>query len=142
MLAERDVTDLRKCQVMLDKIDEHFSGFITSVAEFGFFVVLNEYFVEGLVHIRSLTDDFYSYEADKHRLVGQGRRNIFQLGMAVNIEVAKVRTEQRQIDFVLTGMTENNGRKKKAFTAKSLLRRKRSGSRSGKVARSHVKRRK
>ncbi|MDY0189410.1 MAG: ribonuclease R [Desulfuromonas sp.] len=142
MLAERDVTDLRKCQFMLDKVGARFSGFITSVAEFGFFVVLNEFFVEGLVHIRSLSDDFYSYEADKHRLVGQGRRNIFQLGMAVNIEVEKVQTEQRQIDFVLTSMVENSGPKKKSFAAKKLLRRKGSGTRRGKVSRGQSRRHK
>ncbi len=139
--AERDVVDLRKCQFMLDKVGLRFNGFITSVSEFGFFVVLNEFFVEGLVHIRTLSDDYYSYEADKHRLVGQGKRNIFQLGMAVNIEVAQVRPEQRQIDFVLTGMAENNGQRNKSFAAKNLLRRSGSGSRRGKVTRSQVKRR-
>ncbi|OQY18270.1 MAG: ribonuclease R [Desulfobacteraceae bacterium 4572_35.1] len=106
MAAERDVVDLRKCQFMFDRVGLRFSGFISAVTEFGFFVELNEYFVEGLVHIRTLADDFYSYEPEHHRLLGQRQRKIFQVGMAVEVEVVKVNSEHRQIDFVLPSLTK------------------------------------
>ena len=106
MLAERDIVDLRKCQFMADKIGMRYSGFITSVTAFGFFVELDEYFIEGLVHIRSLSDDYYSYEEEQHRLIGQARRRIFQVGMAVTVELRSVRPVPREIDFVLPDLVD------------------------------------
>jgi ribonuclease R len=119
MLAEREIVDLRKCQFLVDKIGLRFSGYITGVTEFGFFVVLNEHFVEGLVHIRSIGDDFYSYEAEFHRLVGQRRRRVFQVGMAVDVAVKQVRPDHRQIDFELSDLVvpatrKNLGLKRRA----------------------------
>ena len=111
MLAERDIVDLRKCQFMLDKVGGRYSGLITNVTAFGFFVTLTEFFVEGLVHIRTLADDYYQYEAEQYRLVGQRMRHIFQVGMAVTVEVSQVRTESREIDFVLPGLIELERRK-------------------------------
>lgn len=101
MQAERDIVDLRKCQFMLDKIGRRYTGYITSVTAFGFFVELDDFFVEGLVHIRTLGDDYYRYDDEQHSLIGQGRRRIFQIGMAVTIEVWQVRPLVREIDFIL-----------------------------------------
>ena len=110
MLAERDVVDLRKCQFMADKVGLRYSGYITAVTAFGFFVELNEFFIEGLVHIRTLNDDFYRYDPEQHSLIGQGRRNVFQVGMAVTVDVWQVRPDRREIDFVLPGMDEKSSR--------------------------------
>jgi ribonuclease R len=66
-------------------------------------VELKDLFVEGLVHISSIADDFYVYEEDLHRLVGQHRRRIFQVGDEVRVTVAKVDLDRREIDFVLAG---------------------------------------
>ncbi|HEY7746001.1 MAG TPA: ribonuclease R, partial [Desulfuromonadales bacterium] len=90
MEAEREIISLKKCQFMADKVGEVFAGFVSGVQPFGFFVELKELFVEGLVHISSIADDFYVFEEDLHRLVGQHRRRIFQTGDEVQVTVAKV----------------------------------------------------
>lgn len=101
MEAEREMVSLKKCQFMAERIDEEFAGFVSGVTPFGLFVELAEIFVEGLVHISSLKDDFYTFEEDLHRLLGQHRRRIFQVGDEVLVRVAKVDLERREIDFVL-----------------------------------------
>jgi ribonuclease R len=101
MDAERDIISLRSCQFMQDKIDEIFSGFITGVTEFGFFVELDPYFVEGLVHIRTLGDDYYEYDPVHHTLMGQRRRRFFKIGQKVDVAVQDVRLKAREIDFIL-----------------------------------------
>jgi ribonuclease R len=88
---------------MADKVGEVFVGFVSGVQPFGFFVELKDLFVEGLVHISSIADDFYVFEEDLHRLVGQHRRRIFQIGNEVQVTVAKVDLDRREIDFVLAG---------------------------------------
>lgn len=103
MEAEREIVSLKKCQFMADKVGEVFGGFVSGVQPFGFFVELKELFVEGLVHISSIADDFYVFEEDLHRLVGQHRRRIFQVGDEVRVTVAKVNLDRREIDFVLAG---------------------------------------
>jgi ribonuclease R len=101
MEAEREIVSLKKCQFMADKVGEVFAGFVSGVQPFGFFVELKDLFVEGLVHISSIADDFYVFEEDLHRLVGQHRRRIFQIGDEVQVSVAKVALDRREIDFVL-----------------------------------------
>jgi len=116
MIAERDVVDLRKCQFMEDKVGLRYTGFITSVTAFGFFVELNEFFIEGLVHIRHLGDDYYRFDPENHCLVGQNRRQVFQVGNVVTVEVLQVQADKREIDFVLPALNNtveyNSGRKK------------------------------
>lgn len=101
MEAEREVVDLKKCQFMADKVGELFDGYVSGVQPFGVFVELKDYFVEGLVHISSLGDDFYQYEEELHRLIGQNRRRQFQIGDPVRVTVERVNLERREIDFVL-----------------------------------------
>lgn len=104
MEAEREVIELKKCQFMADKVGETFPGFVSGVQPFGIFVELKDYFVEGLVRISSLTDDFYQYEEEMHRLIGRNRRRQFQVGSAVEVTVEKVNLERREIDFSLADM--------------------------------------
>ena len=101
MEAEREMVSLKKCQFMAERVDEEFAGFISGVTPFGLFVELAEIFVEGLVHISSLKDDFYHFEEDFHRLLGQHRRRVFQIGDELQVRVAKVDLDRREIDFVL-----------------------------------------
>lgn len=103
MEAEREIVSLKKCQFMADKVGEVFSGFVSGVQPFGFFVELEDLFVEGLVHISSIPDDFYVFEEDLQRLLGQHRRRVFQVGGEVQVTVAKVDLDRREIDFVLAG---------------------------------------
>lgn len=101
MEAERNIVALRSCQFMQDKLEEIFSGFITGVTEFGFFVELDPFLVEGLVHVRTLGDDYYEYDPVQRMLVGQRRRRHFKIGQKVNVMVQDVRLKTREIDFVL-----------------------------------------
>lgn len=98
--AEREVMDLKKCEYMLDKIGERYKGIISSLTGFGFFVELDNT-VEGLVHFREMTDDFYNFNEDQYAIVGQRSGRKYELGQVVEIEVANVNTEFREIDFRL-----------------------------------------
>jgi ribonuclease R len=101
MDAEREMVALKKTQFMMDKIGEEYNGFITSLTNFGFFVELDSYFVEGLVKIGSLTDDDYYYYEKEYLIKGlrQGRK--FRLGDNVRVKVARINAFRSEIDFEL-----------------------------------------
>tara|TARA_Y100000294_G_scaffold62574_1_gene59260 strand:- start:82 stop:615 length:534 start_codon:yes stop_codon:yes gene_type:complete len=101
MEAEREILDLNKARFMMDKIGEEYSGFITGVKSYGVFVELEELFVEGLVHVTSIKDDYYIYHEEKHSIIGEHRGKIYRLGDKVKVEVENVSLDKRQIDFVL-----------------------------------------
>lgn len=113
MEAEREIVALKKAQFMADKVGEEFSGFISGVRPFGFFVELKDYFVEGLVHISSLGDDFYHFEEEQQRLLGAHRRRIFQVGGEVTVRVARVSLERREIDFELADLVARPNREQR-----------------------------
>jgi ribonuclease R len=104
MEAEREIVNLKKCQFMADKVGDEFSGFVSGVQAFGFFVELKDVFVEGLVRVSTLTDDFYHFEEDLHRLYGTNSRKIFQVGDEVRVKVAEVNLERREINFLLADL--------------------------------------
>ncbi len=112
MEAERDIVDLKKCQFMEQKIGEVFRGMVTSVQAFGFFVELEEFFVEGLVHVNSLEDDFYQYEEGLQRLIGMRQRRSFEIGDLVNVKLQQVDIARREITFHLQGGGVSNGLKR------------------------------
>jgi ribonuclease R len=97
--ATRDAIAWLKCEFMRDKIGEVFEGVITSVTSFGVFVQLEEVFVEGLVHVTSLENDYYELDASRHRLVGARTRKAYQLAAPLRVRVVDVDMEQRRIDF-------------------------------------------
>lgn len=99
--ATRDVADWLKCDFMQDHVGEEFSGVIASVTNFGFFVRLNDLFIDGLVHISSLDKDYYHYDPVGQRLVGGAGGETYRLGDSVEIRVAAVHLDERKIDFVL-----------------------------------------
>jgi ribonuclease R len=105
MEAERDIVNLKKCQFIADKVGESYRGMVTSVLAFGFFVELQDIFVEGLVHVSSLVDDFYQFEEERHRLIGMNRRREFAIGTPVAVRVHKVDLDRREIDFRLVDET-------------------------------------
>ncbi|WP_305045106.1 ribonuclease R [Geoalkalibacter sp.] len=104
MEAERDIVALKKCQFMERHLGETFAGIVSGVQAYGFFVELQEFFVEGLVRVSSLGDDFYHFEEERHRLIGEYSRRVFQIGDEVRVRVEHVDLERRQIDFVLTDL--------------------------------------
>lgn len=99
--ATRDVDDWLKCEFMADKVGEVLDGHIASVTQFGIFVRLDEYYVEGLVHISSLPSDYYQYEAERHQLRGERSGVRYRLGDKVVIQVARVDLDDRKIDFTV-----------------------------------------
>jgi ribonuclease R len=103
MEAERDVIELKKVQFMQQHLGEEFNGFITGVTGFGFFVELEELFVEGLVHITTLDDDLYSYMEKQHSLIGRRSKQVFRIGDPARVKVAAVVPATRRIEFVLVG---------------------------------------
>lgn len=100
MEAERESVDLKKVEFMLDKVGQVFHGIISSVTSFGMFVELDN-LVEGLVHITTLTDDFYEFEEENYRLVGKHTRKIYRIGDKVRVRVERANPEERQVDFEL-----------------------------------------
>ena len=101
MDAEREMVDLKKAQFMMDKLGEEFSGVITSLANFGFFVELDSYFVEGLVRLSTLTDDDYNYYEKEYVIKGRRHGRKFRLGDAVRVKVVRVNAFRSEIDFEL-----------------------------------------
>ncbi|MGK0405389.1 MAG: ribonuclease R [Oleispira sp.] len=101
--ATRDVVDFLKCEYMEQHVGEVFDGTISAVTGFGMFVSLDDVFVEGLVHISNLANDFYQFDSVKHRLVGERTRRTFRLGDKVSIQVMSVSLDDRKIDFALAG---------------------------------------
>ena len=99
--ATRDATDWLKCEYMMDKVGEQFDGIITSVNSFGIFVELNEIYVDGLVHITALDNDYYHFDPIGHRLNGERGGKVYRLGDAIRIQVAAVNLDDKKIDFVL-----------------------------------------
>ena len=100
--AERELLQWRKVRFMADKVGDEFEGYITGVATFGLFVELVEHFVEGLVHISSMADDYYRHLESSHALHGENTHKIYRLGDKVRVQVVRVDMERRQIDLGLT----------------------------------------
>ena len=101
MDAEREMVDLKKAQFMMDKMGEEFSGVITSLANFGFFVELNAYFVEGLVRLSTLIDDDYHYYEKEYVIKGSRHGRKFRLGDPVRVKVVRINAFRSEIDFEL-----------------------------------------
>ena len=101
MAISREVTDLRRTQFMVDKVGHTFHGIITGVTGFGFFAELEEVFVEGLVKISSIMDDYYLFIETEHRLIGQKRHRSFQIGDPVKVRVTGVDLGRKQIDLTV-----------------------------------------
>lgn len=99
--ATRDAVDWLKCEYMLDKVGKTFNGRIVDVASFGIFVELDKIYIEGLVHITALKNDYYHYDPVYHLLRGKRSGRIYRLGDSIRVVVARIALDSRKIDFVL-----------------------------------------
>lgn len=97
--ATREVVSWLKCEYMQDKLGQVFRGRISAVTGFGIFVELDDIYVEGLVHVTSLKNDYYAFDAIKHRLVGERGGHVYRLGDKMTVLVARVDLDERKIDF-------------------------------------------
>ena len=99
--AERDSVNLKKVDFMERHVGDHFEGTISATARFGFFVRLDAYDIEGLVHVSRLEGDYYVHDREKHALRGRRTRRIYRLGDPVDVQVVRVDREARRVDFDL-----------------------------------------
>jgi ribonuclease R len=99
--AERELIQWKKVRFMADKVGDTFEGYVTGVTSFGLFVELIEHYVEGLVHVSTMADDYYRYSEQAHTLFGENTRKVYRLGDKVAVQVIKVDLERRQVDLGL-----------------------------------------
>jgi ribonuclease R len=100
--AERELVQWKKVRFMADKVGDEFEGYITGVTAFGLFIELVEHFVEGLVHVSTMADDYYRFIEKAHVLHGEKTGRVYRLGDKVSVQVVKVDMERRQVDLGLT----------------------------------------
>jgi ribonuclease R len=101
--ATREVAAWLKCYYMRDRVGEEFEGSVSAVTGFGIFVALDDFYVEGLVHISELGQDYFHFDATRHQLIGDRTRKQFRLADRVRVKIARVDLETSRIDFLLAG---------------------------------------
>jgi len=106
--ATRDVVDWLKCEYMMAHVGSDFDGIITTVTGFGLFVELQDIFVEGLIHVTELDNDYYHFDPVGHRLTGERSGRNYRVGDSIRVCVARVDLDDRKIDFVLEGGAKND----------------------------------
>jgi ribonuclease R len=104
--ATRDVTNWLKCFYMQDKVGEVFSGTVAGVTSFGLFVALDEVYVEGLLHVTDLGNDYFIHDKARHEMVGERTGVRYRLGDRLTVKVVRVDLETSRIDFTLVGAVE------------------------------------
>jgi ribonuclease R len=116
--ATRDAMDTLKCEYLVDKVGEEFDGIITSVTSFGLFVMLDDIYVDGLVHITALDRDYFHFDPIGHRLSGERTGIVYRLGDPLRIRIAAVNIDDRKIDFVLAEEGRASGGDNRRRTSK------------------------
>ncbi|MFT5654572.1 MAG: ribonuclease R [Arenicella sp.] len=130
--ATREAVQWLKCEFMSHKIGDKLWGVVSSVTDFGLFVELEEFYVDGLVHITSLGNDYYRFDADKRELVGETSNRTYKIGQRLEVQVSRVDMDQGRIDFSLSDVInekfDKKKRKKSGHPAKGSKRNAGSGS--------------
>lgn len=101
--AERESLLWKKIVFMKDKVGREFDAFVTGVTSFGLFVMLRDFFVEGLVPVSALGDDFFVYEEKQHRLRGRSSGKTYRLGDTLRVNLEAIDEARRRLDFRLPG---------------------------------------
>ncbi len=104
--ASRDVLQWLKCEFLLDRVGEKFPAIVSAITPFGLFAELEGLYIDGLVHITALPNDFYDHDPVAHKLIGRKTRRIFGLGDRALVQVARVSLDERKIDLVLADSKE------------------------------------
>jgi len=107
--ATYDVLNWLKCEYMQSRIGEEFAGIVTTVTSFGLFVELTDIYVEGLVHVTALTNDYYHFDSASQTLTGERSGLSFRLGAPVRVVVSKVDLDDRKIDLQLLDAPDSKG---------------------------------
>jgi ribonuclease R len=127
--AERELLQWKKVKFMADKVGDEFEGYVTGVAAFGLFVQLIEHYVEGLVHVSTMADDYYRFLEGAHLLRGESTKKVYRLGDKVRVQVIRVNMDVRQIDLGLVEILERvrvgeRGSRRSSARPKTEVRRK------------------
>jgi ribonuclease R len=104
--AERELVQWKKVRFMADKVGDEFDGYVTGVSAFGLYVELVQHFVEGMVHVSTMADDYYRFVERSHMLKGENTGKVYRLGDRVSVQVVKVDMERRQVDLGLSEILE------------------------------------
>ena len=112
--ATRDVVNWLKCEYLLDRVGEEYTGVVSAVTGFGLFVMLDDLYVEGLIHVTGLPKDYYYHEAAQQRMIGERTGRVFRLGQRLRVIVARVNLDERKIDFELASSDASGADGKKA----------------------------
>lgn len=107
--AENEIEEWRKAVFIAERVGEEFAGMIIQIREFGLFVELDDFFIEGLVPLRNLTDDFYRYDERTHTLTGKNGGKKFKLGERVKVRVERVDADRHQIDLSIVNQSRSRG---------------------------------
>ena len=99
--AERELMEWKKVKFMQERVGEDFDGLIISVTKFGFFVELNDLFVEGLVPLNTLVDDRYTYHETTREIIGQRSRKTYRLGQKIRVLVDRIDPVEKKIQFAI-----------------------------------------
>jgi ribonuclease R len=97
--AERELLQWKKVRFMADKVGDEYEGYITGVAPYGLFIELIEHYVEGMVHVSSMADDYYRFVEQQHVMRGENTKKVYRLGDKVLVQVVRVDMERRQVDL-------------------------------------------
>jgi ribonuclease R len=104
--AERELVQWKKVRFMADKVGDQFDGYITGVSAYGLYIELVEHFVEGMVHVSTMADDYYRFVEREHLLKGENSGRTYRLGDRVTVQVIRVDLERRQIDLGVAEILE------------------------------------
>ncbi|MRD73816.1 ribonuclease R [Rhodocyclus tenuis] len=116
--ATRDVSNWLKCFYMKERIGEEFDGTIAAVTHFGVFVALDQVYVEGLVHVSELGEDYFQFDATRHQMLGERSGRRYRLGDRLRVKLVRSDLETGRIDFVLAA-TPANGQMRQGKSAGS-----------------------
>jgi ribonuclease R len=109
--AGYSVLDWFKCEYMQERVGDEFLGTITTVMSFGLFVELDNIYIEGLVHISELSNDYYHFDPVNHCLEGERTRKIYRLGDKIDVRVVRVDLEEKKIDLQIKGLPDKSNSK-------------------------------
>lgn len=109
--ATRDAALALKCHYVQDKVGQTFRAVISGVASFGIFAELKDIFVEGLIHVTALGNEYFNYDPAHHRMIGDRTRTVYRLGDVIEVKVVRVDVEAKKIDFELVDFPQNKQRK-------------------------------
>ncbi|HMA29487.1 MAG TPA: RNB domain-containing ribonuclease, partial [Thermoanaerobaculia bacterium] len=137
--AEREAVAWKKFVFLSSRVGEEFWAYVSAVVGFGLFVTLEDIYVDGLVPISSLEDDFYRYEDVEHRLVGSSSGRVYRLGDRLRVKLVKADAEKRGLDFVPVG--ESAGPRQRSRVEAIRRQQEKRGRRSSPAPRGRTRRR-